>query len=207
METARKLLPGQAAGQVGPLIDDIAKERVSKYIAEAESTGAKILLDGRSWCSKTPGYWVGPTIIQHTSASERAVQDEIFGPVLSILHVNTWDEALAIENANPHGNAACIYTERGANAEYFVKRFRTAMIGVNIGIPVPREPFSFGGLYGTKSKYGDFDITGDGAMEFFSNRIKVTSKWSASYSTSASSEVSAAKRPKIEDKASFDGKM
>ena len=60
------------------------------------------------------------------------------GPVLSVMHVDTWDEAIAIENANPYGNAACIYTERGANAEWFTSRFRTAMIGVNIGIPVPR---------------------------------------------------------------------
>jgi acyl-CoA reductase-like NAD-dependent aldehyde dehydrogenase len=63
---------------------------------------------------------------------------EIFGPVLSVIRVSSWEEAIAIENSNPHGNAACIYTEKGANAEWFCKRFRTAMIGVNIGIPVPR---------------------------------------------------------------------
>ena len=88
------------------------------------------------------------------------MKDEIFGPVLSILKVKTYDEAIAIENSNPYGNAACVYTEKGANADYFTKRFRAAMLGVNIGIPVPREPFSFGGLYGTNSKFGDFDITG-----------------------------------------------
>ena len=70
-----------------------------------------------------------------------------------MIRVNTADEALAIENSNPHGNAACIYTQSGASGEYFSSRFRSAMIGVNIGIPVPREPFSFGGLYGTKSKW------------------------------------------------------
>jgi malonate-semialdehyde dehydrogenase (acetylating) / methylmalonate-semialdehyde dehydrogenase len=207
VQTAGKLLPGQAAGQVGPVIDDIAKARIIRYIAEAEASGAKILLDGRSWADRQPGYWIGPTVILHNSASESAMQDEIFGPVLSILQVNNWDEALAIENANPHGNAACIYTERGAHAEYFVKRFRTAMIGVNIGIPVPREPFSFGGLYGTKSKFGDFDVTGDGAMEFFSNRIKVTSKWSANYASGSAQNGNEAKRPRVDDKASFDGKM
>lgn len=131
------------------------------------------------------------------------MQDEIFGPVLSVYRVSTREEAIAIENANPYGNAACIYTEKGANAEWFIKRFRAGMLGVNIGIPVPREPFSFGGLYGTRSKYGNADITGDGAMEFFTNRIKVTSKWTASYSSQA------AKRPRVEvvDKANFDGKM
>ena len=119
--------------------------------------------------------------------------------------MKTYNEAIEIENANPYGNAACVYTERGANAEWFTKRFRASMLGVNIGIPVPREPFSFVGLYGTKSKFGDFDITGDGAMEFFSNRIKITSKWTASYSSSENGNAS--KKLRIEDKANFDGKM
>jgi len=214
--TTAKLQPGQAGGQVGPLIDNIAKERVLKYINEAESSGVKVLLDGRSWATtRTEGFWVGPTVLLHSSASDAAMQDEIFGPVLSVLRVNTWEEAIEIENANPYGNAACIYTEKGAHAEWFIKRFRAAMLGVNIGIPVPREPFSFGGLYGTKSKYGDVDITGDGAMEFFTNRIKVTSKWSASYGTSNSAaqngHVSKKARTDpsslVADKANFDGKM
>jgi len=131
--------------------------------------------------------------------------------------VDTFDQALEIENNNPYGNAASIYTERGANAEYFTRRFRAAMLGVNIGIPVPREPFTFGGLYGTASKFGDYDVTGDGAMEFFSNRIKITSKWTAAYSTGAaaagSGVTTGVKRAaqdaldKSTDKANFDGRM
>ncbi len=137
--TASRLVAGQAGGQVGPLIDKIAQDRTLKYIDEAEASGARILLDGRSWASNhTEGFWVGPTIILHSSASDPAMRDEIFGPVLSILKVGSWDEAIAVENSNPYGNAACIYTEKGANAEWFIKRFRAAMLGVNIGIPVPR---------------------------------------------------------------------
>ena len=210
VDISSKLQPGQGPGEVGPLIDDIAKERVLKYISEAEASGAKILLDGRSWASREKGFWVGPTIILHESKSDPALSEEIFGPVLSVINVGTWEEAIAIENANPYGNAACIYTEHGAHAEWFTKRFSTSMMGVNIGIPVPREPFSFGGLYGTKSKYGDCDITGDGAMEFFTNRRKITTKWTASYSTGQSASLKsggAAKRTKIEDKANFDGRM
>lgn len=205
VDVTAKLEAGQKGGQVGPLIDNIAKTRVLQYISEAEANGAKILLDGRSWASKEKGFWVGPTVILHNSKSDRALHDEIFGPVLSVLRVSTREEAIQIENGNPYGNAACIYTEKGANAEWFTRRFRAAMLGVNIGIPVPREPFSFGGLYGTDSKYGNNDITGDGAMEFFTNRIKITSKWSASYGSSASP----AKRQKTEnlDKANFDGRM
>jgi len=205
-----KLTAGNGAGQVGPLIEDIAKDRVMKYINEAESRdGASILLDGRSWAkTQTKGSFVGPTIILHKSCEDAAMNDEIFGPVLSIIKVSSWEEAIRIENANPYGNAACVYTERGANAEWFTKRFCASMLGVNIGIPVPREPFSFGGLYGTKSKFGDCDITGDGAMEFFSNRIKITSKWSASYGASANGAPAAKKqRTTVEDKANFDGRM
>ena len=162
------------------------------------------------------GNWIGPTVILHSSSNDAAMQQEIFGPVLSVIRVNTWQEAIAIENANPYGNAACIYTERGAVADYFTSRFRAGMLGVNIGIPVPREPFSFGGMYGTLSKFGTSDITGDGAMEFFSNRRKVTSKWSASYGTSSTNQtISAAKkstepankRMKVADAANFDGNM
>jgi methylmalonic acid semialdehyde dehydrogenase len=212
---AAKLNPGQGAGEVGPLIDNIAKERVLKYINEAEKGGAKVLLDGRPLAaSGRPGFWVGPTIILHSSKDDPALKEEIFGPVLSIIKVKTYDEAIAIENDNPYGNAACVYTEKGANADYFTKRFRAAMLGVNIGIPVPREPFSFGGLYGTLSKFGDFDITGDGALEFFTNRIKITKKWSASYGTSSNNVALGGgdtKRMKVEstivDKANFDGKM
>lgn len=231
VSVASKLEAGQEAGQVGPVIDGIAKERVLRYIADSEKNGAKVLLDGRSWGQKS-GCWVGPTILLHSSKTDKAVTEEIFGPVLSILQVDTWEEALEIENSNPYGNAACIYTERGANAEWFVKRFRAAMLGVNIGIPVPRvshtslspsyclnmpdcltdssllqEPFSFGGLYGTLSKYGDYDVTGDGAMEFFTSRIKVTSKWSASYGTNAANMPKSAPSSGAIDKASFDGKL
>jgi len=196
VETASKLKIGQKAGEVGPLIDGIAKKRVVDYVSKAEIGGAKLLLDGRKKeLLELPGNWIAPSIILHSNPKDPALLDEIFGPVLSIIKVKTFQEAIDIENANPYGNAACVYTERGANAEWFIKRFRAAMLGVNIGIPVPREPFSFGGLYGTKSKYGDFDITGDGAMEFFTNRIKITSKWTASYSTTNT------------DKANFDGKM
>jgi malonate-semialdehyde dehydrogenase (acetylating)/methylmalonate-semialdehyde dehydrogenase len=209
VSNCQKLKAGQEGGQVGPLIDGLSLARVTQYIdAAAADESCKILLDGRGWSKDKPeGFWIGPTIILHSNAEDPAMKEEIFGPVLSVIKVKTWEEAIAIENNNPYGNAACIYTERGANAEWFVKRFRAGMLGVNIGIPVPREPFSFGGLYGTKSKYGDFDITGDGAVEFFSNRIKITSKWTASYGTSTSSDQ-AAKKPKIsQDKANFDGVM
>jgi methylmalonic acid semialdehyde dehydrogenase len=172
------LKPGQAAGQVGPVIDAVSQKRILDYIDQAEKLGSKILVDGRPWAKEqSEGFWVGPTVILHDSADQPSMTDEIFGPVISVVKVDTWDEAIAIENGNAFGNAASIYTSVGGHAEWFTKRFRAGMIGVNIGVPVPREPFSFGGMYGTVSKYGDMDITADGAMEFFSTRRKITTKW------------------------------
>jgi methylmalonic acid semialdehyde dehydrogenase len=177
LSKASKLTAGSGMRQVGPVIDSVSRDRILDFIIEAESSGdAKIVLDGRSWAGQD-GFWVGPTILHHNNNRKaRALHEEIFGPVLSILHVKDAHEAIALENAVAYGNAACIYTQSGATAEWFTKRFSAAMMGVNIGVPVPREPFSFGGM-GT-SKFGDHDITGDGGLEFFTMRKKVTTKWS-----------------------------
>jgi len=175
VKKAAALQAGQEFAQVGPVIDQASKDKILRYINEAESRdGAEILVDGRSWASK-PGFWVGPTILKHKSAMDAAIREEIFGPVLSVFQVDTFDEAIAIENANEYGNAACIYSSIGQHADYFLQRFSAAMLGVNIGVPVPREPFSFGGM--NKSNFGCGDITGDGCMEFFSQRKKITQKW------------------------------
>eukprot|EP00571_Detonula_confervacea_P007219 CAMPEP_0172328344 /NCGR_PEP_ID=MMETSP1058-20130122/60303_1 /TAXON_ID=83371 /ORGANISM="Detonula confervacea, Strain CCMP 353" /LENGTH=518 /DNA_ID=CAMNT_0013045457 /DNA_START=1746 /DNA_END=3302 /DNA_ORIENTATION=- len=180
VEKACAIQPGTDPGKLGPVIDEQSMRKILGYIEQSEKEGATLLLDGRSWITrmeKTKGNWIGPTIILHENKTDKAMNEEVFGPVLSVYNVSTWQEAIAIENANPFGNAAAIYTTNGGHADWFMKRVRASMLGVNVGIPVPREPFSFGGLYGTKSKYGDMDITGDGAIEFFTNRIKITSKW------------------------------
>lgn len=206
---AKALEGGQVKGQMGPVIDAASQARLFTAIGEAEKAGAEVLLDGRSWGEKSAGYWVGPTVLKHKSASDAAFSTELFGPVISVLEVADGDEALRIENANAYGNAASVYTTSGANAEYFSHRFRAGMIGVNIGVPVPREPFTFGGMHGTDSKFGDFDITGDGAMEFFSRRRKITAKWTRPADTikpvpAAGAGAGAAAE---EDKANFAGQM
>jgi malonate-semialdehyde dehydrogenase (acetylating)/methylmalonate-semialdehyde dehydrogenase len=182
IEKASKIEPGTEPGRMGAVIDDVSFKKIMSYIEQSEKDGAQVLLDGRSWIEKMKnvgGNYIGPTVILHSNKTDKAMNEEIFGPVLSVYHVPTWHEAIEIENANPFGNAAAIYTTNGGYADWFCSRFRASMLGVNIGIPVPREPFSFGGLYGTRSKFGDMDITGDGAIEFFTNRIKITSKWPA----------------------------
>ncbi|KAJ1935478.1 aldehyde dehydrogenase (NADP(+)) ald6, partial [Linderina macrospora] len=147
---ASQLKPGSDsdARAMGPVIDQQAVDRINEAVAGAAAEGAEILLDGRASGAfgvqkqETGGFWVGPSVIRHTSADDTAMHFEIFGPVLSILQVASAEEALAVENGNAYGNAACVYTQSGAAAEHFSQRFQAAMIGVNIGVPVPREPFS-----------------------------------------------------------------
>eukprot|EP00002_Diphylleia_rotans_P036372 TRINITY_DN7_c0_g2_i1.p1 TRINITY_DN7_c0_g2~~TRINITY_DN7_c0_g2_i1.p1 ORF type:complete len:492 (+),score=110.42 TRINITY_DN7_c0_g2_i1:49-1524(+) len=179
VEKASALTPGSGSGNMGPVIDDESYQKILRYINEAEAAGVEVLLDGRKWRSNEQlskeGNWIGPTILLHKNAQDAAMREEIFGPVLSIYACRDRDEAIAIENSNPYGNAAAIYTSEGGVAEWFTNRFSAGMIGINIGIPVPREPFSFGGI--NTSKFGDMDITGDGGVEFFTYRRKITSKW------------------------------
>jgi malonate-semialdehyde dehydrogenase (acetylating)/methylmalonate-semialdehyde dehydrogenase len=161
--------------EIGAIISVKAKERIEGYIARAAARGAKIRLDGRG--QSMAGNYVGTTLIDGITTEDECANDEIFGPVLSILRVKTLDEALAIENANPYGNAACIYTSSGATARYFEMKAEAGMIGVNIGVPVPRDPFGFGGW--NASKFGAGDITGRDAISFWTKTKKVTAKWTA----------------------------
>jgi len=173
-----KIVAGDQKYQMGPLIDQAAVDRCKRYVDNAEKNGAKVLLDGRPWIEKfksTGGFWFGPTVLLLTDPKDPALHDEMFGPILSVLQVESNEAAIEFENANPYGNAACIYTSKGGTAEWFRKKFSAGMIGINVGVPVPREPFAFGGI--NASKFGDFDITADGAMEFFTWRQKCTSKW------------------------------
>jgi acyl-CoA reductase-like NAD-dependent aldehyde dehydrogenase len=126
--------------QSRPVIDGASRDRILHYINEAEQKyGAQVLFDGRSWAtSQKSGFWVGPTVLLCRSTTDPAMTDEIFGPVISIFECKDADEAIRIENGNPYGNAACIYTETGKTAEWFTDRFSAGMLGVNIGVPVPR---------------------------------------------------------------------
>jgi malonate-semialdehyde dehydrogenase (acetylating)/methylmalonate-semialdehyde dehydrogenase len=174
VERARKIVPGK---DIGPVISAAAKERIEKYIAEAEAAGAKVLVDGRRTVVKgrEKGYFLGPTIIDRVTPDMRIAQDEVFGPVLVIIRANNIDEALKVENASPYGNAASVFTESGGTARYVMEHASAGMIGVNVGVPVPREPFSFGGW--NDSKFGVGDITGRGSIEFWTQAKKMTTKW------------------------------
>ena len=174
VEEARKIVAGQNLGSV---ISKEAKQRIEQHITEAEAAGAKVLLDGRYTVvpGHEDGYYVGATVIDYVTPDMRIAQEEVFGPVLAIMRTNTLDEALAIENANPYGNAAAVFTSSGSSARYVMDHANAGMIGVNIGVPVPREPFSFGGW--GDSKFGACDITGKSSIEFWTQLKKTTTKW------------------------------
>jgi malonate-semialdehyde dehydrogenase (acetylating)/methylmalonate-semialdehyde dehydrogenase len=173
-EEAKKIVPGQ---NLGAVINKESKERIEAYITQAEKDGAKILVDGRNYKvdGKENGTYVGPTVIDFVTTEMSVAKEEIFGPVISIIRTNTVDEALAIENANPYGNAASVFTQNGGMARYIIDRASAGMIGVNVGVPVPREPFSFGGW--NESKFGVGDITGKSSIEFWTKLKKSTTKW------------------------------
>jgi malonate-semialdehyde dehydrogenase (acetylating)/methylmalonate-semialdehyde dehydrogenase len=148
-------------------------------IERAEKAGAKVILDGRK---ATPpsgemsgGNWIGPTILDFNKVGSEAVTQELFGPILSIIRCKDLSEAMQIEASNEYGNACSVFTSNGAMADRVVREATAGMVGVNIGVPVPREPFSFGGI--NASKFGHGDITGQQSLDFWSNVKKVTVKW------------------------------
>lgn len=174
VEEAKKMLAGENLGSV---ITAAAKERIENYIAQAEADGAKILLDGRNTTvkGKEGGFYVGATIIDYVTTDMSVAREEIFGPVISIIRAKTLDEAIEIENSSNYGNAAAVFTQSGRLAKEVMNRASAGMIGVNIGVPVPREPFSFGGW--NESKFGVGDITGRSSVEFWTQCKKTTVKW------------------------------
>ena len=173
-EVARSMVPGK---DIGPVISAAAKERIVRYIDEAEAAGATVIIDGRTVrvAGRENGFYLGPTLIDHVTPDMRIAQEEVFGPVMVIIRAPDVDRALAIENASPYGNAASVFTESGGVARYVMEHASAGMVGVNVGVPVPREPFSFGGW--NESKFGVGDITGRGSIEFWTQAKKLTTKW------------------------------
>ncbi len=173
-EEARKIVPGVNLGSV---ISKAAKERIERYITEAERAGAEVLVDGRNAvvAGKENGFYVGPTVIDHVCPDMAVAREEIFGPVLVIIRAGSIDEAVSIQNGSLYGNAASVFTQSGGLARHVVDRVSAGMVGINIGVPVPREPFSFGGW--NESKFGVGDITGKSSIEFLTRAKKTTTKW------------------------------
>jgi malonate-semialdehyde dehydrogenase (acetylating)/methylmalonate-semialdehyde dehydrogenase len=181
MASSALLAVGEVDGIVREIVAQAARVELGTTmgaIDRAEADGAKIVLDGRR-PTPPPGYeggnWLAPTIIDHARPEMECARSELFGPVLTVIRTSSLDEALTVEAHSPYGNATSVFTSSGAVARLVSERATSGMVGVNIGVPVPREPFSFGGS--KESKFGHGDITGRPAVEFWSRWKKVTTKW------------------------------
>jgi malonate-semialdehyde dehydrogenase (acetylating) / methylmalonate-semialdehyde dehydrogenase len=167
--------PAQAAETfVGPVIRADHRERVLRWIAEGERSGARIVARGTA-PSAGEGYFVPPILFDHVRPDMSIAQEEIFGPVLSVIRVASLDEALDVANRSKYGNAAAIFTRDGRSAREFTRRIEAGMIGVNIGVPAPAAYFPFVGWKG--SFYGDLHATGRDAIEFYTRKKVVTTRW------------------------------
>lgn len=172
--SAKTVVPGE---NLGAVISQEAKERIERYITQAEEQGATILLDGRNVevPGKENGFYVGATVIDNVTPDMDIAKDEVFGPVLSIIRVKTVDEAIELQNTSNYGNGASVFTQSGPLATLISEKLKAGMVGINIGVPVPREPFSFGGW--DDSRFGVGDITGESSVSFWTQEKKVTTKW------------------------------
>jgi malonate-semialdehyde dehydrogenase (acetylating)/methylmalonate-semialdehyde dehydrogenase len=178
IERMTKIMHGMVPGtHLGPVISKEAKQRIEGYITEAEQGGAKVLVDGRGYVvpGREDGYYIGPTLIDHVTPDMKIAQEEVFGPVMVIVRTKDVDEALRVQHRSRYGNAASVFTESGGIARHVMENASAGMVGVNVGVPVPREPFSFGGW--NESKFGVGDITGRGSIEFWTKSKKMTTKW------------------------------
>ena len=166
----------------GPLISKQHKENVIKLINSAENDGAEIIVDGRNYSSNeedfNKGYFLGATLINRVCTSMKSYKEEIFGPVLQIINVKTFEEGIKIINQNQYGNGCCIFTGNGEAARYFTQNINVGMVGVNIPLPVPASYHSFGGW--KDSFFGDLNIYGPDGLRFYTQRKTVTQKWPSS---------------------------
>ncbi|WP_101950073.1 CoA-acylating methylmalonate-semialdehyde dehydrogenase [Mycobacterium sp. 3519A] len=168
---------GTKGADMGPLVTKAHRDKVASYIDAGEADGAKIVVDGRTVKADggAEGFWLGPTLIDHVTPEMSVYTDEIFGPVLSVVRVESYDEALQLINSNPYGNGTAIFTNDGGAARRFQNEVEVGMVGVNVPIPVPMAYYSFGGW--KSSLFGDTHAHGMDGVQFFTRQKAVTSRW------------------------------
>jgi malonate-semialdehyde dehydrogenase (acetylating) / methylmalonate-semialdehyde dehydrogenase len=175
--TPLKIGDGTKDSDMGPLVTKAHRDKVASYIDAGEADGAKIVVDGRTVDANggQDGFWLGPTLIDHVTPEMSIYTDEIFGPVLSVVRVESYDEALELINSNPYGNGTAIFTNDGGAARRFQNEVEVGMIGINVPIPVPMAYYSFGGW--KASLFGDTHAHGTEGVHFFTRAKAVTSRW------------------------------
>ncbi|OZF46577.1 CoA-acylating methylmalonate-semialdehyde dehydrogenase, partial [Rhodococcus sp. 14-2470-1a] len=178
---------GTRGADMGPLVTGAHRDKVASYVDAGEADGATIVVDGRGVKADggdgaseatrdvSGGFWLGPTLIDHVKTDMSIYTDEIFGPVLSVVRVDTYDQALELINNNPYGNGTAIFTNDGGAARRFQNEVEVGMIGINVPIPVPMAYYSFGGW--KNSLFGDTHAHGTEGIHFFTRGKAVTSRW------------------------------
>ena len=182
-ERARTIKTGDGTGDadMGPLVTQAHRDKVASYIDAGEADGAKIVVDGRTVMSEAgaerdpAGFWLDPTLIDNVTPAMSVYTDEIFGPVLSVVRVESFDEALQLVNDNPYGNGTAIFTNDGGAARRFQNEVEVGMVGINVPIPVPVAYYSFGGW--KASLFGDSHAHGIEGVQFFTRGKAITSRW------------------------------
>jgi len=172
-----KIGDGTRDSDMGPLVTKAHRDKVASYIDAGETDGAKIVVDGRTVAADggKEGFWLGPTLIDNVTPGMSVYTDEIFGPVLSIIRVESYDEAMDLINSNPYGNGTAIFTNDGGAARRFQNEVRVGMVGINVPIPVPMAYYSFGGW--KASLFGDSHAHGMDGVRFFTRQKAITQRW------------------------------
>jgi malonate-semialdehyde dehydrogenase (acetylating)/methylmalonate-semialdehyde dehydrogenase len=152
-----------------------SQQRILNLVDEGERQGVEVVVDGRPFAAENPGFFVGPTLLDNVRPGTPVYDEELFGPVLGIVRVETLDEALALIDANPYGNGASIFTSSGAAARTFERRVEAGMVGINVPVPVPVNSFSTGGW--RASVFGAHGLLGPEAFRFFTRQKQVTTRW------------------------------
>lgn len=166
---------GTKGADMGPLVTKVHRDKVASYIEAGEKDGAKVVVDGRRVKVEGKGFWLGPTLFDQVKPNMSIYLEEIFGPVLSVLRVKSYDEALKLVNDHQYGNGTAIFTNDGGAARRFQNEVEVGMVGINVPIPVPMAYFSFGGW--KNSLFGDSHAHGTDGVHFFTRGKVVTSRW------------------------------
>jgi len=160
---------------MGPLITKEHRDKVASYLESAAKQGATVVEDGRKTAPKGDGFFLGVSLIDHVKPSMDCYKDEIFGPVLSVVRVPTYEAALQLIHDNPYGNGVALFTRDGGVARQFQFDVQVGMVGINVPIPVPVAYYSFGGW--KASLFGDRHIYGPECIDFWTHTKVVTSRW------------------------------
>ncbi|MGM5064497.1 CoA-acylating methylmalonate-semialdehyde dehydrogenase [Rhodococcus qingshengii] len=178
-ERTRTLKTGDGTknSDMGPLVTKAHRDKVASYVDAGEAAGATLVVDGRQVQANggEGGFWLGPTLIDHVTTDMSIYTDEIFGPVLSVVRVNSYDEALDLVNSSAFGNGTAIFTNDGGAARRFQNEIEVGMVGINVPIPVPMAYYSFGGW--KNSLFGDTHAHGTEGVHFFTRGKVVTTRW------------------------------